>query len=289
MTNHNMTIVDDRVQEIFDHFCHSFQIRALLYDREGSILVEGLKAHNSAYCSLLRNELKLEQLCIACDRKNMEKARKSGKLIVYTCHCGLLEAIYPIHVKGKHMGYAMIGQIRQSDFFHPVYSALWKERFHNDVFEKSFSSLPTYSRSKIQHILGLFTPLMDYIVEHEFITSQQHILVDKLLEYLHLNADRAVSMKEVSVFIKKSPSTITHTIKELTGMSFKEFCIDYRIKQGEKLMQKHPEMTIREIADKTGYSDPFYFSRIFKKYRGKAPTYYLHNNDRKETRLLTRI
>ena len=287
MINHNMTIVNDRVQEIFDHFCHSFQIRALLYDREGSILVEGLKAHNSAYCSLLRNELGLEHLCVECDRKNMEKARNAGKLVVYTCHCGLLEAIYPIYVKGKHMGYAMIGQIRQSNFFNPAYKALWKERFHNEVFEESFSSLPIYSRKKIQHILGLFTPLMEYIAEHEFITSQQHILVDKLLEYLHLNADRVVSMKEVSVFIKKSPSTITHTIKELTGMSFKEFCIDYRIKQGEKLMRKHPEMTIREIADKTGYSDPFYFSRIFKKYRGEAPMHYLHNHDRKAAQLLT--
>jgi AraC-type DNA-binding domain-containing proteins len=34
------------------------------------------------------------------------------------------------------------------------------------------------------------------------------------------------------------------------------------------------ELIIKEIADKIGYEDPYYFSRIFKKVTGKSPAQY---------------
>jgi len=34
------------------------------------------------------------------------------------------------------------------------------------------------------------------------------------------------------------------------------------------------ELIIKEIADKIGYDDPYYFSRIFKKVTGKSPAQY---------------
>jgi YesN/AraC family two-component response regulator len=34
------------------------------------------------------------------------------------------------------------------------------------------------------------------------------------------------------------------------------------------------DMKIKEIADKTGYDDPYYFSRLFKQVMGKSPKEY---------------
>ena len=37
---------------------------------------------------------------------------------------------------------------------------------------------------------------------------------------------------------------------------------------------KEPDKSIKEICVEVGYSDPNYFSRIFKKYQGVTPTEY---------------
>ena len=58
------------------------------------------------------------------------------------------------------------------------------------------------------------------------------------------------------------------------GMTFKNLVIDRRLCRAEKLMQENPGMTVEEIAVQCGYSDQFYFSRIYRKYRGIPPSEY---------------
>ena len=44
-----------------------------------------------------------------------------------------------------------------------------------------------------------------------------------------------------------------------------------------KHLLKNPDKSIKEICAEVGYSDPNYFSRIFKKYQGVSPTEYKEN------------
>ena len=50
--------------------------------------------------------------------------------------------------------------------------------------------------------------------------------------------------------------------------------IDRKLKYAEKLMREHPEYSIEETATHAGFNDPFYFSRIYRKYRKIAPSEY---------------
>ena len=49
------------------------------------------------------------------------------------------------------------------------------------------------------------------------------------------------------------------------------YLIKYRLEQAIKLL-KEEEYTIQEVAALVGYSDPLYFSRIFKKHVGYSPS-----------------
>ena len=59
--------------------------------------------------------------------------------------------------------------------------------------------------------------------------------------------------------------------KQLTGRTITEYINRIRIDHAEYLLHNSP-MTVSEIALLTGYSDIYYFSRTFKRYKGTPPS-----------------
>jgi signal transduction histidine kinase/ligand-binding sensor domain-containing protein/DNA-binding response OmpR family regulator len=71
-----------------------------------------------------------------------------------------------------------------------------------------------------------------------------------------------------------SRSQLYKKIKVLTDLSTNDFINVYRLKKSVELLKKG-EMQISEIAFSTGFNNPKYFSRIFKKYYQCTPSEYI--------------
>lgn len=71
-----------------------------------------------------------------------------------------------------------------------------------------------------------------------------------------------------------SRSQVYRKLKALTGKTAVEFIRTVRLKQALKLMDTQ-KYTLAEIAYKTGFTSPSYFTRSFKEQYGKAPSEYL--------------
>ena len=56
-------------------------------------------------------------------------------------------------------------------------------------------------------------------------------------------------------------------LKKETGMSFSEHLIRIRIKAADSIINNNPQASITEIATQVGFFDPYYFSKVFKKYK----------------------
>ncbi|MCT4648581.1 MAG: ATP-binding protein [Carboxylicivirga sp.] len=70
-----------------------------------------------------------------------------------------------------------------------------------------------------------------------------------------------------------SRSLLYMKLKEVTGKSVGEFIQSIRIKEAARLLKAN-QLTISEIAYQTGFNDPAYFSRCFKKNFGISPKEY---------------
>ncbi|CAM3380126.1 AraC family transcriptional regulator [Paenibacillus lupini] len=71
-------------------------------------------------------------------------------------------------------------------------------------------------------------------------------------------------------------STLRRTVSEYTGFALHEYV--HRLKMAEaKNRLLNTEQTVKEIAGALGYSDVFYFSRLFKKITGEAPQLFRKN------------
>ena len=70
-----------------------------------------------------------------------------------------------------------------------------------------------------------------------------------------------------------SVSRFNHLFKECIGISPYSYYVNIRINNACALLE-HTDLKIKDIAEKCGYEDAFYFARVFKKNIGQTPSEY---------------
>jgi len=95
-----------------------------------------------------------------------------------------------------------------------------------------------------------------------------------VIEYINANYTfDELSSELVENKFNLSRSALYKIIKTATGRSFIEYITMLRINYAKRLL-KEDKLSIKEIAASCGYSDQYYFSRVFKKNVGYSPTEY---------------
>lgn len=92
-------------------------------------------------------------------------------------------------------------------------------------------------------------------------------------EYIMNNYDKDISLNDVSRMVNISPYYFSKLFKEEAGVNFIDFLTDARMEKAKELL-KNSQYSIKEVCIKSGYSEPNYFSRIFKKHENITPSEY---------------
>lgn len=80
-----------------------------------------------------------------------------------------------------------------------------------------------------------------------------------------------INMKIISKKFGYNTDYIRRCFKDDFGTTPTEYLTELRINQARKLLTEMPFYSVEEISRLCGYSDPFYFSRVFKKAAGLSP------------------
>lgn len=99
-------------------------------------------------------------------------------------------------------------------------------------------------------------------------TSEQ--LVKKTQDYIANHFARELTREDIADALGVSPSYVSRVFRRHTGMALWDYVSNFRIARARELLQ-HSDMTITEIAFATGFNEPAYFSRMFRKVTGKPP------------------
>lgn len=98
-------------------------------------------------------------------------------------------------------------------------------------------------------------------------------IVSSVVQYLQNNYAKEINFTQIASDYNFSASYLTKIFKEHTGTSPIKYLIEYRIKIAKGLLQD-TNLTVKEIAEKTGFVDQFYFSKCFKNYCGVNPSQF---------------
>jgi len=80
-----------------------------------------------------------------------------------------------------------------------------------------------------------------------------------------------VFLKNISAELRVERHTIERVVRELTGLSFRDYQKRVLLAQATKLLCQNPNRSIKEIAFTLGYKHPRDFSRFIKSETGKTP------------------
>lgn len=103
--------------------------------------------------------------------------------------------------------------------------------------------------------------------------KQSESVMEKAKAYIRKNFQKDLTLDEVSKIVDISPYYFSKLFKQETGENFIEYLTKVRMKNAETLLLD-PSYSIKEVCALSGYGDPNYFSRIFKKYEGVTPSEY---------------
>lgn len=264
-------ILHDEVQKLLDVFAVAMKIRIVLYTPDGKIIRSDRQQRNSEYCQLIQDYL-LPGACAALDSAKQLECLKKKALICYQCHAGLKEALAPIFIDTRLVGYVMIGQFRDISKVPSNVINRCGKRVPASVIKRSFSKLPYVATERIEGILGMFTMLVDYIVARELVGLRGDWILEKVQQYLERHLAEKVRIQDVARVTGRSVSSLSHILRKKYGLTFKQMLIGKRLDRADELMKTHQEMSLGEIAAQSGFDDRFYFSRIYHKYRRMTPS-----------------
>ena len=98
-------------------------------------------------------------------------------------------------------------------------------------------------------------------------------LAESIRIYLQENYAEQVDFSALAASLAVSAPYLSKIFHEQTGSSPSRYLTDLRMRQAKKYLMD-TDLTVREIAARVGYPDPFHFSRSFKNAVGISPAQY---------------
>ena len=153
----------------------------------------------------------------------------------------------------------------------------------DDYIQKPFHT--DYVKIKIIHLLQERQKLRERLLEKlrdnklllsepEKVESIDDTFLRKFAEQIEaVYADPEYNVEKLSETLGLSREHIHRKIKELTGTAPVEFLRTYRLNKATQLLRQNA-YTVSEVAYRTGFSSPAYFSKCFKAVYGVTPTEY---------------
>lgn len=129
------------------------------------------------------------------------------------------------------------------------------------------------------HLYRFFAELFKETQSESNISSISTDYITFAIKYIEYNYSNDISITDIAENSGISRSHLYRLFMSQLKMTPNEYLIQFRITNACKLLRES-NVNISEAAYSSGFSDPLYFSRVFKKLKGITPSEYLKQQKR---------
>lgn len=253
----------------------AYGIRILIHDHKGILslpdggnILPNRNRHSSPCCA--GRESKEWEDCVKyCKFEVMRRSAERNIPWQSICWRGLSEVIVPVYRGSTHLATLFGGTFRLPDHV----AAHYRGQLMPDLRE-SYQAMPLWDDDRgrkiallLQIVAGGILQLADRLYEESLNDSGRARLIKR---FLNLHADKDIRLHDLAQHLGLSKSRAGHLIKECFDCNFTAMLNQERVRRAKSLLEES-SMSLAEIAEQVGYTNEFYFNRIFKKVTGKTP------------------
>lgn len=144
--------------------------------------------------------------------------------------------------------------------------------FHIDKISLCFENINTIEE-ELQHVSHILSTLDETLSSQTINSTVLHVLL-----IIHQNYDKPVTQQSIADELNITPSYLSRLFKLHFGVGFSSYLSSYRINMAKEQIERG-ETNVSLIAQKTGFNDARYFSRVFKNLTGITPTEYINRKN----------
>lgn len=156
--------------------------------------------------------------------------------------------------------------------------------YRYSTFEFSLENV-AHTTALLEHLCGLYTipqnkeqlkkdVLLQSFLNHLFFEDtyedKQQIIVKRAIKFMEENYTQPLSLKDLADYTHKTPDQFSYIFYKHMGIRPIDYLIQLRLKKAITMLNQG--CPVKRTAESVGYQDPYYFSRLFKKYLGMSPS-----------------
>ncbi|MDR3598892.1 MAG: AraC family transcriptional regulator [Desulfosporosinus sp.] len=126
----------------------------------------------------------------------------------------------------------------------------------------------------------LLRQLLIWVTQNNIKQSRNHAIslkIDQIIEYMRRNINSKVTLEELSGIAGLSKFYLSRAFKEATGYPIITYFNKMKIDKAKELLVEGNKK-VKEVSFELGYTNEFYFSRIFKRIEGLSPSEFYSKN-----------
>lgn len=164
---------------------------------------------------------------------------------------------------------------------HIDYSEKWHETFRDRMLEviSLDKKKPDFYELDISIRMQLLWRLLVEYLPHQPVSTTsdftEYERIRRILSYIEQNYMNQITLDDISEHIHLCESECTRLFKRHMNTTLFSFLQEYRIERSLEYL--NTKESISSIAEKTGFSDSNYYSKVFSKIKGCSPREYRKN------------
>jgi len=129
--------------------------------------------------------------------------------------------------------------------------------------------------NNIKEVLDWLQYIKDriYLVINNHVDDEKSFIITKAKKYIKDHFSEEFNLTDLADELNISAGYLSTLFKEIVGIGFSEYITKLKIDKAKDLLS-NSNIKIYKISEMIGYNNPYYFSRVFKKYIGKSPSEY---------------
>jgi Response regulator containing CheY-like receiver domain and AraC-type DNA-binding domain len=165
-----------------------------------------------------------------------------------------------------------------TEFFEELLEAInnnmsWFIKFADVNYFKSLNLHDVASLDELRDIYISCIKNLETQIMYLYLGKNYGTLINKVSVFILNDVENEVALSTIASYMHMNKNYLCEIFKKKTSMSLLDYITKVKMERAKKMLRECEDRSY-EIADKLGYRDPEYFSKLFKKYSSMSPTEY---------------